>query len=86
MNVGSHRSVGLAEAKAHLCALIAAVEAGESICITRNRKPVATVSPVATSARSIDLAWLQRMTDLMPIGHADAADLARDLHDYAVDH
>ena len=86
MNVGSHRTVGLAEAKAHLCAIIAAVEAGESICITRNRLPVATVSPVETSTRSIDLAWLQRMTDLMPIGDADLADLARDLHLYAVDH
>ncbi|RYV51616.1 type II toxin-antitoxin system Phd/YefM family antitoxin [Pengzhenrongella frigida] len=46
MDVEPLRTMGLAEAKAHLSALIAAVEGGESICLTRRGKPVATVSRV----------------------------------------
>jgi prevent-host-death family protein len=92
MNVESPRRMGLAEAKAHLSALITAVEAGESICLTRWSKPVATLSPVRATgspryapAVPLDLAWLQRVTDAMPIGTADIDDLVRDLNLHAID-
>jgi prevent-host-death family protein len=40
------REVGAFEAKTHLSELLAAVEAGESITITRRGKAVAVLSPV----------------------------------------
>lgn len=92
MKTESYRMMGLAEAKAHLSALIAAVEAGESICLTRRSKPVATVSPFRSSGRPaapaegpIDLDWLQRIADAMPIGTADDAALALDVGRYVRD-
>lgn len=92
MNVESLRTMGLAEAKAHLSALIAAVEGGESICLTRRGKPVATVSrvwspgaPECSPEVPLDLAWLQRLADAMPIGTADVDDLARDVRRFVLD-
>ena len=41
------RSVGAYEAKTHLSALLDAVEAGETITITRHGKPVAQLMPPA---------------------------------------
>ncbi|WP_068306486.1 type II toxin-antitoxin system Phd/YefM family antitoxin [Pararhodobacter sp. CCB-MM2] len=40
------REVGAFEAKTHLSELLAAVEAGETITITRRGKPVAQLSPL----------------------------------------
>jgi prevent-host-death family protein len=44
------REVGAFEAKTHLSELLVAVEAGESITITRRGKAVAVLSPVADEA------------------------------------
>lgn len=41
------REVGAFEAKTHLSELIAAVEAGETVTITRRGRPVARLMPVA---------------------------------------
>ena len=41
------REVGAFEAKTHLSELLAAVEAGETITITRRGKPVAQLAPVS---------------------------------------
>lgn len=43
------REVGAFEAKTHLSELLAAVEAGETITITRRGKPVALLQPVPVS-------------------------------------
>lgn len=43
------REVGAFEAKTHLSELLAAVEAGETITITRRGKPVAQLAPVPVS-------------------------------------
>ena len=43
------REVGAFEAKTHLSELLAAVEAGEMITITRRGKPVAELRPVPVS-------------------------------------
>lgn len=43
------REVGAFEAKTHLSELLAAVEAGETITITRRGKPVAELRPVPVS-------------------------------------
>jgi prevent-host-death family protein len=42
------REVGAFEAKTHLSELLAAVEAGEEVLITRRGKPVARLVPVGT--------------------------------------
>jgi prevent-host-death family protein len=43
------REVGSFEAKTHLSELLAAVEAGETVTITRRGKPVAQLVPVRRS-------------------------------------
>jgi len=44
------REVGAFEAKTHLSELIAAVEAGEVVTITRRGRPVARLMPIAESS------------------------------------
>lgn len=46
------REVGAFEAKTHLSELIAAVEAGETVTITRRGRPVARLMPVAGTGAS----------------------------------
>ena len=46
MAEGSTREVGAFEAKTHLSELLAAVEAGERVTITRRGKPVARLVPI----------------------------------------
>lgn len=43
------RAIGAFEAKTHLSELLAAVEAGETVLITRRGKPVARLAPVAAA-------------------------------------
>jgi prevent-host-death family protein len=42
------REVGAFEAKTHLSELLSAVEAGETVTITRRGKPIAQLVPMAT--------------------------------------
>ena len=65
-------SYSLAEAKAHLSALIDRVEAGETVTITRRGKEVARVLPPETSRRKIDADELRALTDQMPLRDTDA--------------
>ena|SRR5436190_24195140 len=44
-------SIGLFEAKTHLSELIARVQAGEEVVITRHNKPVVKLVPVQDSAK-----------------------------------
>lgn len=48
------RTVSLADAKAQLSALVAAVEAGETITITKHGRPVANLSPAAGHESAIE--------------------------------
>lgn len=45
-------SIGLFDAKTHLSELIARVEQGEQVLITRHSKPVARLVPIRAQARS----------------------------------
>lgn len=53
------RFVTVVEAKAHLSALLSAVEAGEEIAITRHGRPVARLLPssVQTAADVLRVLW-----------------------------
>jgi prevent-host-death family protein len=74
-------SINLADAKAHLSALIDRVEAGETIDITRRGKPVARLSAVARPRKPIDAAMLQASTATMPREAQGAAELVRAMRD-----
>ncbi len=74
-------AINLADAKAHLSALVDRVEAGGSIDITRRGKPVARLTAVAKARKPIDAALLQSLTVAMPPQSQSAADLVRSMRD-----
>lgn len=70
----STQTIGLFEAKTHLSELVARVEAGDEIVITRHNKPVAKLVPI-TSEISPELYQqrLQVLAELQDIGREIAA-------------
>ena len=74
-------AITLADAKAHLSELVARVEAGDSIDITRRGKPVARLTSVAKPRRPIDVTSLQALTATMPRQSQSAAKLVRSMRD-----
>jgi prevent-host-death family protein len=58
-------NVPLAEAKAHLSALVERAENGETIEITRRGKPVARLVPAEKPRKPIDIAAFRALTDSM---------------------
>jgi len=71
-------AVSLAEAKAHL---IDRVESGDSIDITRQRRPVARLTALTRPRKRIDAAELQSLTASMSPHSPVAADLVRSMRD-----
>lgn len=74
-------AIKLADAKAHLSALVDRVGAGDTIDITRRGKPVARLTAVAMPRKAIDVALLQSLTATMPPQRDSAADLVRSMRD-----
>ncbi len=74
-------AINLADAKAHLSALVDRVEAGDSIDITRRGKPVARLTAVTRPRKPIELATLQALTSIMPAQTQSAADMVRSMRD-----
>jgi prevent-host-death family protein len=72
-------TVSVAEAKAHLSALLAKVEAGEDVVITRHGRPIAHVS--AVSQPKIPLASLAEFRASMQGWSAPSSDLLRQARD-----
>ena len=61
------KTANIAEAKAHFSALLAEVEAGEEVIITRRGKPVARIVPEPVAASSVfDLAALRAFVQAEP--------------------
>ena len=81
------KQVSIAEAKAHLSALVARAKGGSEVVITRHGKPVARIVPVdpdtssSEAARSFDFDRLRRHLAKMPESNLSAADLVRRLRD-----
>ena len=75
--------VTLQDAETRLSELIDRAEAGESICITRDGKPVAQLSAIviARPRKPIDIEALRALTDEMPLAKQSAADLVRAMRD-----
>ncbi len=71
----------VADAKAHLNELVDRVEAGDSIDITRQGKPVARLTAPTRPRQRIDAALLQALTAKMPRRAESGADLVRSMRD-----
>lgn len=74
-------TVNLAEAKAHLSALVERAASGEPVRILRRGKPIAQITAIATPRKPIDVAALRAMTDRMPAQAQSAGDFMRELRD-----
>lgn len=76
--------IQIAQAKAHLSALLERVEAGEEIVITRRNKPIARLIPERmaphTAADALQAAWALDgfALDTVPELPMDAAEIALD--------
>lgn len=71
----------VAEARARFSELIAAVEAGETVVITRRGEPVVDMSAHRKPPRKIDVDWLRRQTAKIPYSPVDSGDLVREMRD-----
>lgn len=61
------KTTNIAEAKAHFSTLLADVEAGEEVIITRRGKPVARIVPETAVASSVfDLTALRAFVEVGP--------------------
>lgn len=77
----SERTVSVAEAKSHLSELIAAVQAGDEVVITKRGVPVATIVPRPRPKKKIDLDWLREMTKDIPFQEEDSGTFMRRVRD-----
>jgi prevent-host-death family protein len=73
--------ISLADAKAHLSALVDRVVAGDSIDITRHGKPVARLTAALTPRKTVDVDALRRLSAAMPSEGETAAALVRAMRD-----
>lgn len=73
--------VNLAEAKAHLSALVERAEGGERISIMRRGKLVAELAPPPSRRQPIDVAALRDMTGKMPLQTETSGDFIRSMRD-----
>lgn len=76
-------TISLAQAKAHLSALIDRVEAGETVAITRRGKEVARLTPPDRQLKRVDVAALRALTETMPMQSESAGDFIRRMRDDA---
>lgn len=75
------RSVSLADAKAHLSALVALAEAGEAIEITRRGVPVAQIVAAEHPRKPIDFAAIRERSARMSFQTEDAGTFVRKMRD-----
>jgi len=73
--------VSLAEAKAHLGALLERVEAGETITIVRRGKDVACLTRPAAARIAFDPKHLRAVTEVMRRQEESAGDFMRRMRD-----
>ena len=73
--------VSVAEAKAHLSAILDRVERGEEVVITRRGKPVAKVSGVAKKLEPIDFAAIRELRESLPLQEESGGDFMRRMRD-----
>jgi prevent-host-death family protein len=71
----------VAEAKAHLSELLARVEGGEELVITRRGRPVAQLSPIRPVRRSVDWQAIRAFRESTGAAGTPAVELVRAMRD-----
>ena len=73
----------IAEAKAHLSAIIELVSRGEAVTLTKRGKPVAHIVPAGTPVLKpkLDLEDLARFRATMPMSKISSAEMIRKMRD-----
>jgi len=74
-------TVSLADAKAHLSALIDRVESGETVEITRRGKPVARIVGIDRPRKPVDVDALRKLVAPMPMQSESAGEFMRRMRD-----
>jgi prevent-host-death family protein len=74
-------SVTLADAKAHLSALVERAAQGEDVRITRRGKPVAQITGLGRPRKPVDLEFLRDLTKGMTSSRAPASEWIRQMRD-----
>ncbi len=75
-----HR-VSVAEAKAHLSEILAEVEAGKEVLITRRGVPVAKLSAVEKPRQLIDFAKIDALRNHLPKATRPSVEIIREMRD-----
>jgi prevent-host-death family protein len=73
--------VNLAEAKAHLSALVARAKAGETVSTIRRGKPVVRLIAAERPWEKVDTAMLKALTNKMPLQSESAGEFIRNVCD-----
>lgn len=76
-------NVSIADAKAHLSALVERAERGETVRITRRGKPVAQIVAAEVPRKRIDVAALRAIVATMPMQKEPARTFVRRVRDEA---
>lgn len=75
-------SVSIAEAKSHLSEIVARVEAGEDVVITKRGVEVVRMIPIVPKkATRIDWAAIRAFTSTLPQGSRSAGEYIREMRD-----
>jgi prevent-host-death family protein len=74
-------TVNLAEAKAHLSALVKQAATGETVRILRRGKPVAQITAIPVVRKPVDAKALRTVTDQMPLQEQGAGEFLRSVRD-----
>jgi prevent-host-death family protein len=76
-------TISLADAKARLSELVARVEKGEDLCITRRGKPVVKLTRIEHPKEPIDVEALRALVASMPLSPLPAGEFIRRMRDEA---
>ena len=74
-------TISLADAKAHLSALVDQAASGHPVRITRRGKPIVQITSINTPRKPIDLAALRALTATMSPQPTQARDWMRQIRD-----
>jgi antitoxin (DNA-binding transcriptional repressor) of toxin-antitoxin stability system len=74
-------TVSVAEAKAHMSAVLDRVARGEEVVITRRGKPVARLSRMEGPKKPLDLAALEAFRATMPFQEKPSVEIIREMRD-----
>jgi prevent-host-death family protein len=73
--------ISVAHTKAHLSQVLARVEAGQEVVVTRRGHPVARITPFDQTKRAINLEKVDAFRERMPATKVSSAEIIRRLRD-----